>query len=46
MHVDRRLYLIYRLDRPLNAAALALVEIIRGKTSRAGDGRDQPADAG
>lgn len=45
MHVDRRLYLIYRLDRPLNAAAQALVEIIRGKTSRAGDGRDHPTGA-
>lgn len=31
MHIERRLYLIYRLDRPLNAAAKELVEIVRQK---------------
>lgn len=33
MHIERRLYLIYRLDRPLNAAAKELVEIVRQKPS-------------
>ena len=31
MHIERRLYLIYRLDRPLNAAAKELVELVRQK---------------
>lgn len=33
LHIDRRLYLVYRLDRPLNAAAQALVDLIRQKPS-------------
>jgi DNA-binding transcriptional LysR family regulator len=36
MRMQRRLYLVYRRDRPLTAAAQALVEILRGKHS-AGD---------
>ena len=35
MRVSRKLYLVYRRDRPLAAAAQALVEIIRRKPSRA-----------
>lgn len=31
MHIERHLYLIYRLDRPLNAAAKELVELVRQK---------------
>ena len=31
MRVQRHLYLVYRQDRPLTAAAQALVEILRGK---------------
>lgn len=31
MHIERRLYVIYRQDRPLSAAARELVAIIRGK---------------
>jgi DNA-binding transcriptional LysR family regulator len=33
MRMQRRLYLVYRRDRPLTAAAQALVEILRGKRS-------------
>jgi DNA-binding transcriptional LysR family regulator len=33
MRMQRRLYLIYRRDRPLTAAAQMLVEILRGKHS-------------
>jgi DNA-binding transcriptional LysR family regulator len=36
MRVVRKLYLVYRQDRPLAAAAQELVEIIRGKPSRSG----------
>ena len=36
MRVVRKLYLVYRQDRPLTAAAQELVEIIRGKPSRSG----------
>jgi len=35
MRVSRKLYLVYRRDRPLAAAAQALVEIIRRKPSPA-----------
>lgn len=34
MHIERRLYLIYRLDRPLNAAAKELVELVRQKPAQ------------
>jgi DNA-binding transcriptional LysR family regulator len=34
MRITRRLYLVYRGDRALTAAAQALVDIVRGKTSR------------
>jgi hypothetical protein len=33
MRVVRKLYLVYRQDRPLTSAAQELVEIIRRKTS-------------
>jgi DNA-binding transcriptional LysR family regulator len=36
MQVTRKLYLVYRRDRPLTAAAQGLVEIIRRKRSRGG----------
>jgi DNA-binding transcriptional LysR family regulator len=36
MRVVRKLYLVYRQDRPLAAAAQELVEIIRRKSSRSG----------
>jgi DNA-binding transcriptional LysR family regulator len=36
MQVTRKLYLVYRRDRPLTAAAQGLVEIIRRKPSRGG----------
>jgi len=32
MRVVRKLYLVYRRDRPLTAAAQAMVDVIRGKT--------------
>ena len=35
MRVVRKLYLVYRRDRPLSAAAQAMVEVIRGKTAPA-----------
>jgi DNA-binding transcriptional LysR family regulator len=34
MRIQRRLYLVYRQDRPLTAAAQALVEILCGRKSR------------
>jgi hypothetical protein len=34
MRVVRKLYLVYRRDRPLTAAAQALVAVIRAKRSR------------
>jgi DNA-binding transcriptional LysR family regulator len=34
MHIQRRLYLVYRQDRPLSAAAQELVAIIRAKSAR------------
>jgi DNA-binding transcriptional LysR family regulator len=34
MRIQRRLYLVYRRDRPLSAAAQALVEIIRSRVKR------------
>jgi DNA-binding transcriptional LysR family regulator len=37
MRMQRRLYLVYRRDRPLTAAAQSMVEILRGKHS-AGSG--------
>ena len=39
MRVVRKLYLIYRRDRPLTAAAQAMVEVIRGKAARNANGR-------
>jgi DNA-binding transcriptional LysR family regulator len=33
MHIERRLYLVYRQDRPLAAAAQELVDILRKKSS-------------
>jgi len=39
MRVVRKLYLIYRRDRPLTAAAQAMVEVIRGKAARSANGR-------
>ena len=44
MRLERHLYLVYRRDRPLTAAAQALVEIILpGKKSRAKGKKSQPA---
>ncbi len=34
MRIQRRLYLVYRQDRPLTAAAQAMVDILLGKTNR------------
>ena len=34
MRMQRRLYLVYRQDRPLTAAAQALVDMLRGKPSK------------
>jgi DNA-binding transcriptional LysR family regulator len=34
MRIERRVYLVYRQDRPLSAAAHALVELLRPKTSK------------
>jgi DNA-binding transcriptional LysR family regulator len=34
MRIERRLYLIYRQDRPLSAAAQGLLDILRSKVSR------------
>jgi len=31
MHIQRRLYLVYRQDRPLSAAARELIALVRGK---------------
>jgi len=39
MRVIRRLYLVYRRDRPLTAAAQELVEMIRKRTTRSTNGR-------
>jgi DNA-binding transcriptional LysR family regulator len=35
MRIERRLYLIYRQDRPLSAAAQGLLDILKSKPSRA-----------
>jgi DNA-binding transcriptional LysR family regulator len=44
MRLERHLYLVYRRDRPLTAAAQALVEIILpGKKSRAKGKKSRPA---
>lgn len=45
MRVVRKLYLIYREDRPLTAAAQELVEIIRKKRSHRGRARTNAASA-
>jgi DNA-binding transcriptional LysR family regulator len=37
MRLTRKLYLVYRRDRPLTAAAQELVEMIRAKTARRAD---------
>lgn len=42
MHIERRLYLVYRQDRPLSAAARELVAIIRGRPAEHPDGTDKP----
>jgi DNA-binding transcriptional LysR family regulator len=34
MRIERRVYLVYRQDRPLSAAARALVELLRPKASK------------
>jgi DNA-binding transcriptional LysR family regulator len=34
MRIERRVYLVYRQDRPLSAAAQALVELLRPKASK------------
>ena len=34
MHIERRVYLVYRQDRPLSAAAHVLVELLRPKASK------------
>ncbi|MGB6469856.1 MAG: LysR family transcriptional regulator [Candidatus Acidiferrales bacterium] len=34
MRIQRRLYLVYRQDRPLTAAAQALIDLLRKKSSR------------
>jgi len=39
MRLLRRLYLVYRRDRPLTAAAQAMVDVIRGKAARGANGR-------
>ena len=39
MRVVRRLYLIYRRDRPLTAAAQAMLDVIRGKAVRSANGK-------
>jgi DNA-binding transcriptional LysR family regulator len=35
MHIERHVYLVYRQDRPLSAAAQALVGLLRPKTLKA-----------
>jgi DNA-binding transcriptional LysR family regulator len=35
MHIERHVYLVYRQDRPLSAAAQALVELLRPKAPKA-----------
>jgi DNA-binding transcriptional LysR family regulator len=39
MRLERRLYLVYRQDRPLTAAAQALVAILRGKKTTSHGGK-------
>ncbi len=39
MRVVRRLYLIYRRDRPLTAAAQSMLDVIRGKAARSANGK-------
>lgn len=46
MRILRRLYLIYRQDRPLSAAAQGLVNILRPKTAHPGRERSRAAQAG
>lgn len=41
MRILRRLYLVYRQDRPLTAAAQALIEVLRPKTARSGRTRSR-----
>jgi DNA-binding transcriptional LysR family regulator len=35
MHIERHVYLVYRQDRPLSAAAQALVELLRPRAPKA-----------
>jgi DNA-binding transcriptional LysR family regulator len=42
MRVERRLYLVYRRDRPLSAAARELVAVIRGKTPEHANAGEKP----
>jgi DNA-binding transcriptional LysR family regulator len=46
MRILRRLYLIYRQDRPLSAAAQGLVNILKPKVAQAARGRSRVAHAG
>jgi len=48
MRITRRLYLVYRSDRPLSAAAQAMVDVIRGKgrVSARMPSREQRTSAG
>jgi len=42
MRVTRKLYLVYRRDRPLSAAALEMLEVIRQRPSHGARTRRQP----
>lgn len=46
MRILRRLYLLYRQDRPLSAAAQGLVNILRPKAAHPARGRSRAAHAG
>jgi DNA-binding transcriptional LysR family regulator len=46
MRILRRLYLVYRQDRPLSAAAQGLVNILKPKGAQAARGRSRAAHAG
>jgi DNA-binding transcriptional LysR family regulator len=45
MHIERRLYLVYRQDRPLSAAARELVAVIRGNVGPHSEGSDKHTPA-
>jgi len=45
MRVVRKLYLVYRRDRPLSAAAQAVVDLIRGRNrAESRERRSKPAE--